>query len=138
MDKPLTAEEEEFINQLEEEMKEGGGQKGVQIRLDQAILSCLPNYDALIFVEITTAELRKLISHGLVSSTFLDTLLDQYTSVDSDQLATNMKKVTVPSRFLSCMTITIYRIEQFNVARYITFICKHPIPPTRYLDRHGV
>ncbi|KAJ3154195.1 hypothetical protein HDU86_004739 [Geranomyces michiganensis] len=67
--KPMSPEEIELLNQISEEIKDGGLQK-----------------------KITIPELRNLISHGLVAPTFLQTLLDQFETVDSVALVENMKK----------------------------------------------
>ncbi|KAI9364468.1 hypothetical protein DFJ73DRAFT_419615 [Zopfochytrium polystomum] len=47
---------------------------------------------------IDVDELKQMISHGLVLPSFLDTLLEQYTSVDAALLAHNMKKFDLHPR----------------------------------------
>ncbi|KAI9007366.1 WD40-repeat-containing domain protein [Gaertneriomyces semiglobifer] len=42
--------------------------------------------------KITVNELRTLISHGLIKTSVLDTLLNQYRGVDAEQLLENMKQ----------------------------------------------
>ncbi|KNC98818.1 uncharacterized protein SPPG_05795 [Spizellomyces punctatus DAOM BR117] len=71
----LTTEDAQLVSQITEEMEQGGAQK-----------------------KITIPELRNLISHGLILPTFLDTLLEQYKSVDTAQLAENMKNHEIASR----------------------------------------
>ncbi|KAJ3410356.1 hypothetical protein HDV05_003859 [Chytridiales sp. JEL 0842] len=47
---------------------------------------------------MTVADLKQLVSHGLVLPSFLETLLDQYKSIDSSQLHQNLKKYNVHPR----------------------------------------
>ncbi|KAI9203334.1 WD40-repeat-containing domain protein [Polychytrium aggregatum] len=46
--------------------------------------------------KIHMPELRRLISHGLINPQFLETLLDQYKHIDSETLASNMKRHRMP------------------------------------------
>ncbi|KAI8904591.1 hypothetical protein DFJ77DRAFT_244630 [Powellomyces hirtus] len=80
----LSSHDAELISQIQEEMKEGGVQK-----------------------KITIPELRNLISHGLVAPTFLQTLLDQFETVDSTQLTDNMKRKDIaPPQILRLLVNT--------------------------------
>ncbi|KAJ3056892.1 hypothetical protein HK097_003052 [Rhizophlyctis rosea] len=49
---------------------------------------------------LSIPELRTMISHGLVLPSFLNTLLDQYKSVDSTQLFNNMRKFDLRPRHI--------------------------------------
>ncbi|KAJ3153099.1 hypothetical protein HDU89_000727 [Geranomyces variabilis] len=83
-EQPMSPEEAELVKQISEEMKDGGLQK-----------------------KITIPELRNLISHGLVAPTFLQTLLDQFETVDSAALVDNMKKKELsPTQILRLLVNT--------------------------------
>ncbi|KAI8839287.1 WD40-repeat-containing domain protein [Chytridium lagenaria] len=47
---------------------------------------------------LTVPQLKQLISHGLVLPSFLDTLVEQYKSIDSTQLHQNMRKYNIDPR----------------------------------------
>ncbi|KAJ3356618.1 hypothetical protein HDU83_000480 [Entophlyctis luteolus] len=52
---------------------------------------------AHIQTDMTIGDLKQLISHGLVLPSFLDTLLSQFSNIDSEKLFYNMKKAGVNS-----------------------------------------
>ncbi|KAJ3021171.1 hypothetical protein HKX48_009091 [Thoreauomyces humboldtii] len=61
-EKPMSAEDQELVNKIRDEMADGGVQK-----------------------KITMTELRTLISHGMVAPSFLPTLVSQFESVDASK-----------------------------------------------------
>ncbi|KAJ3276915.1 hypothetical protein HK104_003585, partial [Borealophlyctis nickersoniae] len=87
------------MKQVEEEEEEG---ENVQLGPEEEDESELPVGDTEEGGQqrMTIPQLRTMISHGLVLPSFLETLLNQYKSVDSHQLVANMRKFGLHPRHI--------------------------------------
>ncbi|KAJ3025956.1 UNVERIFIED_CONTAM: Target of rapamycin complex subunit lst8 [Siphonaria sp. JEL0065] len=85
---------------------------------------------------MTVADLKQLISHGLVLPSFLDTLLTQFKGVDAEKLFYNMKKVRLlvnskfhPRDILTALSSTTDSTKLYTNALTLTRPKGNPIGP---------
>ncbi|KAJ3101507.1 Transducin (beta)-like 3 [Phlyctochytrium planicorne] len=94
---------------------------------------------------LTVPELKQLISHGLVLPSFLDTLVDQYKTIDATQLDQNMKKFNIlPRQILRLIVNTKFHpkdilnaLSKRTDAEFLFGQIQTGAPITSYMLNHG-